>query len=596
MSIIGEAFIRIAPETKGFEAGVKSAVDPALNTAQKSVESTMKSVGTSMTKIVTPIATGIGLAFRQAFQEFDSGIDAIRTGTGATGAELKNLEGSMKAVAGTVTVGMGEVGKTMADVAQRTDLAGKPLENLTRQLINLQEIGNEASVETVTRAFGDWSIATEDQSAALDRLFRASQLTGPSVDRIGQLIVQYGAPLRELGFSFDEAATLMGKFEKEGVNTELAMGGLRIALGKIAREGGDPAKTLDDIVNSIKDAGSAGEANAIALEAFGARAGPDLARAIQEGRFALGDMLDQVKNGKDTIEKATKDARDWGDQIQILGNRLVGVIGPFGEFGFAISGILAIAGPAFVGIGKLIGVIKRQRDVTILSTIATKAKVVWDGLAAAAAWGYATAQTAVNIAMKANPFVKIISLIILVAGALVLAWKKSEKFREIVKDAWNKVKDAAAALWEGIKWPFEKIADIQRWVQDKVEDAVAAIKDKWQGFIDFFKKLPGRISEFSKNLWDGIRNSFIDVINWIIDKWNNLEFKLPSILGGGTIGLPDIPKLEHVGQRGTNESAPSRAASTASSAPAINVQTTTHIDGRKIQESNRRRQILLGGG
>ena len=51
------------------------------------------------------------------------------------------------------------------------------------------------------------------------------------------LIVQFGAPLRQMGFSMEAAAGLMGKFEAEGVNTETVMSTLRIAIGKMAAQG-----------------------------------------------------------------------------------------------------------------------------------------------------------------------------------------------------------------------------------------------------------------------------------------------------------------------------------------------------------------------
>ena len=54
-------------------------------------------------------------------------------------------------------------------------------------------------------------------------------------------------------------------------------------------------------------------------------------------------------------------------------------------------------------------------------------------------------------------------------------------------------------------------------------------------------------------MWDGIKNAFKSAINWIIDGWNGLEFKVPELdlgplgsIGGWTVGMPDIPRL-HTG-------------------------------------------------
>lgn len=64
-------------------------------------------------------------------------------------------------------------------------------------------------------------------------------------------------------------------------------------------------------------------------------------------------------------------------------------------------------------------------------------------LYAAATTGAAAAQWLLNAAMNANPFVRIITVLILLGTALVVAWKKSETFRRIVKGAWEAVKNAA---------------------------------------------------------------------------------------------------------------------------------------------------------
>ena len=112
---------------------------------------------------------------------------------------------------------------------------------MTTQMLNLSRV-SKADIgpltAAATRAFGDWSIATNRQSEALDFLFKSSQATGIGVTRLTELVVQFGAPLRALGFSFEEGAALMGKWEKEGVNLETVLSGLRFALGNFAKAGG----------------------------------------------------------------------------------------------------------------------------------------------------------------------------------------------------------------------------------------------------------------------------------------------------------------------------------------------------------------------
>src|SRR5262245_33198743 len=97
-------------------------------------------IGGKLTSTLTPAAAAIGLGFRTAFNEFDKGADALRAGTGKTGAALDGLLASAKDVAGQVSQGFGEVGTVMASLASRTGLTGKPLESLTKQVLDLAKI------------------------------------------------------------------------------------------------------------------------------------------------------------------------------------------------------------------------------------------------------------------------------------------------------------------------------------------------------------------------------------------------------------------------------------------------------------------------
>jgi hypothetical protein len=122
--------------------------------------------------------------------------------------------------------------------------------------------------------------------------------------------------------------------------------------------------------------------------------------------------------------------------------------------------------------------------------------------------------------MAMNPIgLVVIAIAGLVAG-LVIAYKKSETFRSIVQGAMNGARVA-------IGW----------------------VVDKGQALVGFFTALPGKIASVSSGMWDGIKSAFRSALNWIIDKWNGLQFSVPGVsafghtIGGFTLGVPDIPRL-----------------------------------------------------
>lgn len=258
--------------------------------------------------------------------EFDKATDKIRVGTGKTGKQLKGLQRDFKAVVSGVPADFGDAGDAISEINRRLGLTGKPLRNLSKQFLELSNVTDtdlQGNIQTVTRLFGDWSIKTKDQPKTLDKLFRASQATGIEVGKLSDYMVQFGSPLRQMGFDFDTAAAMFSKFEKEGVNLQTAMPGLRMALKNFASEGKDPATALQATITKIKEAASAAKANTMAFDIFGTRAGPDLAAAIREGRFDFDKLIGTIRGGGDTIRKAGKETRDFTEHWELFKQRVM---------------------------------------------------------------------------------------------------------------------------------------------------------------------------------------------------------------------------------------------------------------------------------
>ena len=273
----------------------------------------------------------VGKALYDVGAGFDDAYDTIRIQTGATGAALGGLQDVFRGVVADVPTSFGDASTAIAGLNQRLDLTGPGLEAVAEPLLELTRLtgGDTATnVQSMSRLFGDWGVAAEAMPGVLDEVFRASQQTGTGVDQLAQSAVQFGAPLRQMGFSLEESLALFGKFEAEGVNTSTVLAGMRRGLATFAQAGEAPAEALSRAVDSIKNAGSVAEANSTALEIFGSRAGPDMAAAIREGRFELDDLVNQISNGSDTIAAASEDTADFGEKWTILKNRVLLALEP----------------------------------------------------------------------------------------------------------------------------------------------------------------------------------------------------------------------------------------------------------------------------
>ena len=302
-------------------------------------------VGTAIKAAVGVVAGGAVVKGLESIgSTFDDMTDTIRLGTGATGDALDALADSARKVGAGIPVSFGDAGTAIADLNTTLGLTGKPLEDLSTQMLNLSRISGtdlSSNITNITRVFGDWGVATEDQGETIDKLWRAAQSTGIGIDQLSSQVVQFGAPLRQLGFSFDDAAAMLGKWQKEGVNSELVLGGMKKALATFAKDGEAAPEAFRRLTDEIKGMQDPTAATQRAIEIFGTRAGPDMAAAIREGRFDFEAYTDAIANGADTVNQAAADTDDWRERLEVFGNKALLWIEPIADrvFSSLTSGV-----------------------------------------------------------------------------------------------------------------------------------------------------------------------------------------------------------------------------------------------------------------
>lgn len=328
----GTAFVTLVPKVSpGFGAAANAQLGGPLG----AIGSKLATVGGALAAGVVAGAAVGGAAIVGFANKLDEGTKSIRVATGATGAGLEALGQNFRNIVGSVAgAEVSDFATAIGELNTRTGAGGPLLEELATQAVRLAEVTGEdlnGIIEGTTRVFGDWGIAAEDQAGAMDYLFKVSQSTGIGVTDLSRKLVQFGAPMRQVGFTIEESAALFGKFEKEGVNAELVMGSIRQALGKMAREGEPAVETFKRVTGEIAAAGDASEANAIALELFGARAGPDMAAAIREGRFEVGELLSDLEASPETLKSAADESATFGERFSAAMQRLGVALEPIGK-------------------------------------------------------------------------------------------------------------------------------------------------------------------------------------------------------------------------------------------------------------------------
>lgn len=276
------------------------------------------------------VATGIKAAIdglknlastaKEAWKEYDRGRDAVIKATGATGDAAKELTDIYGNVAKSVGGDLETIGDTLGEVNTRFGFTGDQLEAATERFMKFADVtGTDAktAVQLVSRAMGDAGIRSLEYSTLLDDLAVAAQASGISVEKLTEMLTKYGAPMRALGLETQDAIAIFANWEKAGVNTETAFAGMKAAIGKWSKAGKDARQEFKRTLDEIADAPSIAAATSMAIEAFGQKAGPDLADAIQGGRFEYEAFLDLLSGSDGAVLNTFAETKDATDNVKL---------------------------------------------------------------------------------------------------------------------------------------------------------------------------------------------------------------------------------------------------------------------------------------
>ena len=332
--------------------------------AQKTTDGGLSSftvaLGNLAANAITAVISKLGdlaSATVDAFAEFDTGRDAVIKATGATGEAAKELEKSYAAVAKAVPADLEDVGKALGEVSTRFGYTGEDHENVTEQFLKFADITGAdvtTSVRNVSRAIESGAMEADDYADILDKLATASQASGISAETLSERLTTYGAQMRAIGYDTEDTIAMLASWEKQGVNTETAITGIRKALANWGKDGKDAKAELKSLVEEIKNAPDDTEAAAIALENFGNKAGTELADVIRSGRFEFEEFTGIIANSSGTVSNTFEETMSGLDKIQLatqglkvtlgeIGGNIIGDIAP------AISDVFTNLGDALQG-------------------------------------------------------------------------------------------------------------------------------------------------------------------------------------------------------------------------------------------------------
>ncbi|KRM95336.1 tape measure protein [Loigolactobacillus rennini] len=465
----------------------------------KAVGTKAQSVGSSLTSHITKpagiAATAMaGITAKMGFDRL-KGLDTAKAkleGLGYSGKEVKSITDQVTdAVKGGMTT-LGEGTDIAAGALAAGVKQGKDLKKYI-QLVGDAAAGANRPVNEMATIFnrvqGQGKLMTEELNSIEDGMPGFSQAMakhyGVSMEKFRDMVsdgkVQSEDFLEVMDdFAGGMASSYANSWEGMVQNTKAYIG--QIGQGFLQgsfQQAKSSLKELEDLLSSDS------------VQQWAQSAGESLSSGINIMVNKIKELVDWWKGLDSSTQQTIGEVAKWsgivlvaiGPLLTIFG-KLAGTIGGmFGVFGNFI-GLIGKVGFAIKDAGGLIG-----------------------GLASA------FPKLAGVIGAITSPIGLTVAAIIGLGTAFVIAYKKSETFRNIVNNAFNAVKDTLSAVWNNVIKPvMGKIAEIFGEVWGKIKDSAGTIlPDLLSGFTRVFGRIGKIISGLSaiiKAIMPGLKAMF----------------------------------------------------------------------------------------
>lgn len=493
----------------------------------KKVGDSMKDFGDKMTKYVTgPIAAIAGLSVK-AFKDVDDASDSLRKATGKTGSEFEDLWDTTQKIATTLPVSLEDASAAVGEISTRFDASGQGAADLATKFLkfaNITDTDVTGAIDGAQKAMAAWNLSSDKAGSYLDAIASVSQNTGADINTLNTSLASNKVLFDDMGMSVFTAAGFLGELDKNGLDSNAVLAGLKKALQNATKEGKPLDEALEELTDTMTSSTTDTEAYAAAMELFGNKAGPQLADALRDGRVSFTDFARVAGSSMGTVESTFEDTLDPIDRYQSLlnqlkltgaevGGTLLELLAPavekiaeaiekvatwWGNLSPEMKNTILIVGGIVAAIGPLLSILG-----TIVSIISGMIPIM-------------AALSAANISLSASlaPILVAIGVIVLVVGLVVLAIKH-----------WGEITEWLGGVWESVTG----------WIKGAAEDVGNWVSDKWNKVTEWTSQAWSDVKEWTSEAWDNVKNTVKNaaeaVGNWVSEKWDNLKQKTSEAWG-----------------------------------------------------------------
>lgn len=270
----------------------------------------------------------------------------------------------------------------------------------------------------------------------------------------------------------------------------------------------------------------------------------DAAQAFDSVGDAAARMADQVETSTRDADRAADRLSGVADSADNLDSKAAQATGSLGALssGFELVGAdkyagglqaAALATDFLSGVGQGLNLILELQAVqTARARVAAAAAAVQQRVTAAATTVWTAAQAALNAVMAGNPIALVVLAVVALVAAIVVAYKRSETFRNIVQAVMHAAAAAIGQVWDIIKALGRFVGTVllayfraYRAVVVAVFNAVRAIVSTVLAFIisrasaarDRLAAAFQAVSAVVSRVWAGIRDTVATVVGRLVD-------------------------------------------------------------------------------
>lgn len=468
-----------------------------------------------------------------AWSEIDEAMDTVTTKTGLTGEALLGLQEIAKGIATSLpATTFQESADAVGELNTQFGLTGDTLKSAAEYLLKYSKITGEDisnSAINAKKAIDAYGLSNEDLARVLDSVTKVGQDTGQSYDSIFQKAIDGAPQIKMLGLSFEEGATLIGRFEKSGIDSSAALASLSKATVNYAKDGKTLTEGLNETVNAIQNATSKTEAIRIASEVFGSKAAPRMVDAIQRGAFSFNDLAEAAQNSSgtvattfdetiDPIDKLTSYSNKAKEGLAEIGGKLLETVIPALE---PLMGMLESAVNWFTSLNET-----DQQTIVILGLVTTAVMLL---LGAIAPLVIAIGAIGAPVGIVVAAIVAAIAAITLIIQA-IMNWGDISKWLQSTWDAcaawlselWTNIVTTATTAW----------SSFTTWLSEIWSSVVSTGQSLWSSFTSTLSNIFSSLISGAQSLWSSFTSTLSNLWSDLVSTGSNLFNNLSSTISG----------------------------------------------------------------